>query len=308
MVYSEGGVAAENASVIIDKGSFEDEGSALIAMGTGTGSLVYITDMIETSVPALNNYGLEVRTGESADASIFASNSYEDGTALEAHGNVKIIGDGITNDATAPMLLIADDSVNYQPAFDGSLVHIFSSTPTTAGSALLIHTDSEVKGQGIYVETVAPEATGMMIYSQGGVVADNASLIVDKGDGVDEAGLGSAIIARGGGLGAVVNIEATDDAGTALKINKGKVVLANGEATRETMNTMGAYSVVSLTSATDNLLNLSDLPTGENGQVMYIINNTGDTLAFNGLQVLNGDMVMVISYGSVWHTLNITAP
>jgi hypothetical protein len=340
MVYSAGGVAAENASVVIDKGDTGD-GSALIAMGSGIGSLAFITDLASASVPSLNNYGLEVNTGETGDASIFVTNTYEDGNALEAHGNVKIMGDGVTTETTEPMLLIADDPENAYPAFDGSLVHIFSSTPSTVGSAMLIHTDTEVQGIGLHVETANENATALLVVSDGGVAAENATAIFDKGIG----GLGSAVIAQGDGVGSLVFINdlmtdsyaaSQDDYGlevrtgesanasvylsnehvdgdeiadgTALKIGQGKVVLANATATDATIGDMGAYSVISYTSDTDQILNLSDLPTGENGQILYIINDTVDILNFGLLQIEVGDMIMVIWYGGAWHSLNDSTP
>ena len=337
MVTATNGVGLENASVIIDKGP--GAGSALIAQGEGLGSIVFINDYTISPFSAQNNYALEVTKSLTADAAIFASNQAIDGYALEASGNVKISRDpSKIGTEPLPLLMVTDDLTTYQGLEDDAIVHLYAENTTSTGAVLNVHNNSEAGGVAIYASTQYEDAVGLLVKSNNGVAAENASVIIDKGQGN-----GSALVAQGEGLGSIVFINdytgspisaqnsyglevtksATADAGifvsnehidgdeiadgTALKVGKGKVVLSSTDANESNLADMGAYSIINYISTTDYMIDLTELPDGEDGQTMYLINGSAAPITINGYQMAVGDMVMVINYASTWHVLTVTS-
>lgn len=245
---------------------------------------------------------------------------------------MNIVRDG-TTPASTPVLFLTDDAEGI-PASDGTLLQLVGTIETPSSVLTISSTNSGESASAVRIETSAPESYGLIVNSNPSVAANYSTILAWKADGA-----GAAIIAQGSGTGSVAFVNGSGTASgnpatnsyalevtkgdtesaalfvsnesetvaalstaTAIKVGNGRVVLAAAEATTVTaLKAMGNYSVINFKGPGGSVIPSADLPVGADGQIMYIINNTGGSINVCGRGLTPIQMCTVVFYGDTWY-------
>ncbi len=316
------------AGTALSGGTFNNSGNATFNVNTD-GSTIGVNGGNKLYVVAGG-----ITTNEIADATVFATLTGDAGTVNLTDGNhaLSIVGGGIIstsinnitntltingNVATDGTTMLGDGTVANKIRINTANPNTWTGTQTfsAAGTGLVATTNADFQGNIINSTGNVTVNDNLVVTGtsnlQGAVTANNGVTVTAGGINVNagatiatgDLNMATGNIYAGDGT---LNLTSNTEIGTAgtpksLTVYGSTILGYQTAASTAALNGLANAAVVGYTGAGP--IALTDLPTGVNGQILWLVNLTGGLLVVDGVNVANNEMIGFVYAGAAWHRM-----
>ncbi|MCX7735784.1 MAG: hypothetical protein N2319_03630 [Candidatus Kapabacteria bacterium] len=130
----------DNSNSLISSKKSAGTGSAISALGDGSGSLLFVMKSASPTLPSTSNYAAEIRSNSSNNAAMFISNTTSgSSTALQIGVGKTILSynamnaDNVSSNGAYTIINLTGDGTganNLPPSTNGQILYLYNSTPS----------------------------------------------------------------------------------------------------------------------------------------------------------------------------------